>query len=100
LLPSLDPINIHRLNLVQGGESKVNIALHFTDVKLSGLSKAKAYKANGFNEVSKMDYVDIRLKIPKLSIDGPYHSKGTILVLPIQGNGTSHLSLGNKFFMI
>lgn len=75
----------------------MNIALHFTDVKLGGLSKAKVYKANGFNEISKMDYVDIRLKIPKFTIDGPYTSKGRILVLPIQGNGTSHLSLGNLF---
>lgn len=94
LLPSLDPIHIQRMNLVQGPESKVNIALNFMNIKMRGLSKAKLYKASGFNEPSKLDLIDFRFKTPKLMIDGPYSSKGRILVLPIDGKGISHMHLG------
>lgn len=88
------------MNLVQGPESKVNIALNFMDIEMSGLSKAKVYKASGFNEPSKLDFIDFRFKTPRLVIDGPYRSKGRILVLPIIGNGTSHMQLGMlRFFM-
>lgn len=82
------------MNLVQGPESKVNIALNFTNIQMRGLSKAKVYKASGFNEPSKLDIIDFRFKTPKLMIDGPYTSKGRILVLPIVGNGISHMQLG------
>lgn len=94
LLPSLDPIHISRLSLVQGAEKKVNINLNFMDIDMSGLKNAIAYKASGFNEISKLDYVDIRFKIPKLTIDGPYKSSGRILVLPIVGDGICHMELG------
>lgn len=100
LLPSLDPIHIQRLNLVQGPESKVNINLNFMNILLGGISKAKVYKVSGFNEVSKLDYIDIRFKTPKLTIDGPYKSNGRILVLPIVGNGISHMELENMFFLM
>lgn len=61
---------------------------------MSGLKNAVVYKANGFNEISKLNFVDIRFKMPKLTIDGPYKSNGRILVLPIVGDGISHMELG------
>lgn len=82
------------MNLVQGPESKVNIVLNFMNIEMRGISKAKVYKASGFNEPSKLNMIDFRFKTPKLMIDGPYTSKGRILVLPIVGNGTSHMDLG------
>lgn len=82
------------MNLLQGADSKVNIALYFNDIDLFGLSKAKVYKASGFNEISKLNTIDIRFSTPQLMIVGPYKANGRILVLPIKGNGTSHIILG------
>lgn len=67
------------------------------DIKLGGISKAQVYKASGFNEISKLNHIDIRFKTPKLTIDGPYKSDGRILLLPIVGEGIAHLELGNFF---
>jgi hypothetical protein len=82
------------MNLVQGPESKVNIEVNFMNIEMSGLSKAIFYKASGFSEPSKLNSIDIRFKTPKLMINGPYRSKGRILVLPIIGNGTCNMQLG------
>lgn len=81
---------------MQGAEKKVNINLNFMDIDLSGIKNAIVYKASGFNEISKLDYIDIRFKLPKLTIDGPYKSSGRILILPIVGNGLCHMTLGKN----
>ena len=81
------------MSIIQGAESPINIVLDFKDVSLGGLSKATAYKASGFrkNDVLKLD---IRFKSPVLTLSGPYKINGRVLVLPIQGNGLSNITLG------
>lgn len=86
------------MNLIQGPESKVSITLNFMDIEMRGLSKAIVYKASGFNEPSKLNFIDFRFKTPKLMIDGPYSAKGLIIILPLNGNGTSHMHLGMSKF--
>lgn len=83
------------MEIVQGGDSPVNIVLHFKDVDFTGVSKAKAYKARGFNENPEGDKLDIRFKAPQISIIGPYSINGKILILPIQGKGKSNLTMDN-----
>jgi hypothetical protein len=93
-LPSLDPIKIDRLDLERDEKSPVNIKLNFKNINLSGFSQAKVYKLNGFRKNPNGDKIEIRLKTPRLTITGPYKSQGKILLLPINGEGNSNLTLG------
>lgn len=95
-LPSLDPLNIKALDLVQGSKSPVNIVMNLRNVTFSGLSKAKAYKASGFSENPQGAKLDIRFKAPKIAIIGPYKAFGKVLVLPIQGDGIGNMTLGKN----
>lgn len=96
LLPSLDPLRINKMNLIQGGDNKVNIALYFNDIDFMGLSKAKVYKVAGFNEPSKLDFIEIRFVTPAFTLVGPYKSSGRILLLPINGHGITNIMLGKR----
>jgi hypothetical protein len=84
------------MNILQGAESRVNIALYFSNIDMFGLSKAKVYKAAGFNRPSELDVVDIRFKTPSLMIVGPYKASGRILLLPLSGQGKSSMILGTQ----
>jgi Haemolymph juvenile hormone binding protein (JHBP) len=99
-LPVLDPLKIDRLDLIRDEKSPVNIKLNFRDIELTGISKAKVYKLSGFNRNSQSDKVDFRFKMPQLQITGPYKSFGKILLLPIQGDGTSNMTLGEPFILL
>lgn len=43
LIP-LDPLQIPRIHIVQGGDSPVNVVLTYTNNTLTGLSDCKFYK--------------------------------------------------------
>ncbi|KAG5681946.1 hypothetical protein PVAND_011347 [Polypedilum vanderplanki] len=101
LLPTLDPLHINKMSLVQGAESsRVKIALHFNNIDMLGLSKAEVYKASGFNKASDLDMIEIRFKTPKLMIVGPYKANGRIVLLPLIGAGYSTLMLENVHFLM
>lgn len=93
-MPSLDPLRIDKIDLVQGGKSPVNIALNFRNISFVGLAQAKVYKVGGFNRNPQGDKLDIRFRTPKVSILGPYKILGRVLVLPIQGDGMCNMTLG------
>lgn len=93
-LPSLDPLYIQAIDLVQGNKSPVNIVMNFRNITFSGLSKAKVYKASGFTANPQGAKIDIRFKTPKIAIIGPYKCVGRVLVLPIQGDGIGNMTLG------
>lgn len=99
LLPSLDPLHIRKLNLVQGSGHRVNIELYFNEIDILGLSNATAYKASGFDQVPS-EFVDFRFLIPMLMIKGPYKVNGQILFLPLNGRGESQLILGMTSFLL
>ena len=99
MLPSLDPLHIRKLNLLQGSGHRVNIELYFNEIDLLGLSNATAYKASGFDQVPS-EFVDFRFMIPMLMIQGPYKVNGQISFLPLNGRGVSQLILGMIFLII
>lgn len=99
MLPSLDPLHIRKLNLVQGSGHRVNIELYFNEIDILGLSNATAYKASGFDQVPS-EFVDFRFMIPMLMIKGPYKVNGQILFLPLNGRGESQLILGMTSFLL
>ena len=82
------------MQIKQGGDSPINIVLDFNNIIISGMSKAVAYKATGFSKNVAGDKVVLRMKAPSLSVHGPYKINGKVLILPIQGDGKSNLTIG------
>uniref|UniRef100_U5ETV6 Putative hemolymph juvenile hormone binding protein n=1 Tax=Corethrella appendiculata TaxID=1370023 RepID=U5ETV6_9DIPT len=92
-LKSLDPLKIEKMDIVQGGDSPVNIVLNFTNVDFNGLRKAKVHSISGF--VSNPKKMEVRLKAPVLSLIGNYKINGRVLILPIAGVGKSNMTMEN-----
>lgn len=83
------------MQIKQGGDSPINIVLDFNNIIISGIAKTVAYKATGFSKTITGDKVVLRMKSPSLSVHGPYKINGKVLILPIQGDGQSNLTIGN-----
>lgn len=94
-LPSFDPLKIKKMNIVQGGQSSVQIDLKFRNVELVGLSKSKVYRVSGFKRDPQGNKLQIDFKTPLGTIVGPYVINGQILILPIVGDGNVTLNLIN-----
>ncbi|XP_055634735.1 protein takeout-like [Toxorhynchites rutilus septentrionalis] len=92
-LVALDPLKIEKMDIVQGGEGPINIVLNFKNVDLTGLSKSTIKKASGFTaDPTKMD---LQFLVPVASLVGGYKIKGKVLILPIQGDGKSNMTMEN-----
>lgn len=61
--------------------------------------KIFSHSNRGFNEKPDGKY-EIRLKGPRAELVGPYRVNGRILILPIQGDGISNITLGEWFLAI
>lgn len=94
LIP-LDPLKIDKMDIVQGGNSPVNIVLNFRDVDFLGLSRAKVKSVKGFDPDFHNKKIEIKILFPSASLLGDYKVNGRVLVLPIQGQGKSNLTLTN-----
>lgn len=94
-LPSIDPLKIAKMDVVQGGNGPVQIDLKFRKVELLGLSKAKVYKISGFKKDPENNKLEMRFKTPLGTLVGPYVINGRMLILPIIGNGNVTLNLEN-----
>lgn len=121
LIP-VDPLHIPSISIKQGAESPVNIELKFTDVDLIGLSNCRFQKLKQVDRtnrslkiVGKLEWkinifwnysgfqanpagkYYLNVKGPVLYLVGPYKISGRVLVLPIQGEGKSNITLRNEF---
>lgn len=94
-LVPFDPLKIDKMDIVQGGNSPVNIVLNFKDVDFLGLSRAQVMSVKGFEPDFHNKKIEIRIKVPLASLLGDYKVSGRVLVLPIQGEGKSNLTLTN-----
>lgn len=92
-LVALDPLKIAKMDIVQGKDSPINVVLNFKDVDLTGLSQATVNKANGFN--ANPTKMELSLQAPVASLVGGYKINGKVLVLPIQGEGKSNMTMEN-----
>ncbi|XP_053692816.1 protein takeout-like isoform X1 [Sabethes cyaneus] len=91
-LVSLDPLIIEKMDIVQG-DGPINIVLNFKNVELTGLSQSVIKKANGFTaDPTKMD---LGILVPVASLIGGYKINGKVLILPIQGEGHSNMTMEN-----
>lgn len=91
-LVQLDPLIIEKMDIVQG-DGPINIELNFKNVELTGLSESTIKKASGFTaEPSQMD---LAILVPVASLVGGYKINGKVLILPIQGQGHSNMTMEN-----
>ncbi|KAJ6635879.1 Protein takeout [Pseudolycoriella hygida] len=91
-LIQVDPLHISQITLKQGSESPVNVELNFKETDLIGLKAHKFYSVKGFQK-DKEGVYEIKLKGPVLYLIGPYKISGRVLILPIQGEGKSNITL-------
>lgn len=91
-LIQIDPLHISEITLKQGSDSPVNIELNFKETDLIGLIAHNIYSMTGFEKDPNGEY-EIKLKGPVLNLIGPYKISGRVLILPIQGEGTSNITL-------
>lgn len=93
-LVSLDPLKIQKMDIVQGGDGPINIVLNFKNVDLTGLSEAVVKKANGFT--ANPTKMELGILVPVTSLVGGYKINGKVLILPIQGEGRSNMTMENN----
>ncbi|KAL1502074.1 hypothetical protein ABEB36_007273 [Hypothenemus hampei] len=88
---SFDPLDIPELYIGEG-KGPVNVAQHFKNVTLHGLTNVKVLK-------SRIDW-DKKIMIseslnPKLRLEAQYTMRGRVLLLPIVGEGPCNITLIN-----
>lgn len=94
-IPSLDPLHINSIDIIQGTSSPINIDLKFKNLDMTGISKAIITKVIGFGPDILTTKYEVYAKVPLISLQGEYRVNGRILVLPIQGVGKSTLNFQN-----
>uniref|UniRef100_A0A182QFP2 Haemolymph juvenile hormone binding protein n=1 Tax=Anopheles farauti TaxID=69004 RepID=A0A182QFP2_9DIPT len=91
-LVPLDPLRIDKMDIIQG-DGPINIVLNFRKVDLLGFSEAQIKKASGFT--ANPTKMDMSLLVPVASLVGGYKINGKVLILPIQGEGASNMTMVN-----
>lgn len=94
-LASLDPLRIDAMDIVQG-DGPVAIVLNFKDVDIYGFKDVIVKKAKGFTETPRV--MEMNLLLPVTSLIGKYKINGKVLILPIQGEGHSNMTMVNCDF--
>ncbi|XP_055681534.1 uncharacterized protein LOC129788972 [Lutzomyia longipalpis] len=94
-LPHLDPLKIKNATLVQEGRGAINFVLQFRDFDFIGYRDSKILDARGWPENFDGTIAEMSVKAPKFTLIGPYTINGNLLLLPIQGSGTSNVTLNN-----
>ena len=94
-IPSIDPLSIEKMDIVQHGNASVQMNLRFRKSNLYGLANAKVHKFTGFQENPDKNILEMGLKTPLGTLAGKYDIDGKILILPITGRGNFTLNLEN-----
>ncbi|XP_066144442.1 protein takeout-like [Euwallacea fornicatus] len=90
-LGSLEPLDIPSLDIGEG-RGAVNVAQHFKNVKLHGLTNVKIYRS--MIDWDKKTIITDSLS-PSLRLEGEYAMNGRVLLLPVMGQGTCNITLEN-----
>ncbi|KAJ8985208.1 hypothetical protein NQ317_018237, partial [Molorchus minor] len=90
-LKRFEPLDIPELIIGQG-KGPVNVAQHFKDVKLHGLTESKVLEASIDNDKHILAAKSIT---PELRLEAHYTMKGRILLLPVVGDGPCNVTLLN-----
>ncbi|XP_066255637.1 protein takeout-like [Euwallacea similis] len=90
-LGSLEPLDIPALDIGEG-RGAVNVAQHFKNVKLYGLTNAKILRS--MIDWEKKIMITDSLS-PSLRMEAEYAMKGRVLLLPVVGQGACNITLQN-----
>uniref|UniRef100_A0A1B0EV46 Uncharacterized protein n=1 Tax=Lutzomyia longipalpis TaxID=7200 RepID=A0A1B0EV46_LUTLO len=88
-------LKIKNATLVQEGRGAINFVLQFRDFDFIGYRDSKILDARGWPENFDGTIAEMSVKAPKFTLIGPYTINGNLLLLPIQGSGTSNVTLNN-----
>jgi hypothetical protein len=91
LIP-FDPLHLDKVEIIQGKDGPIHLAINVKNANLFGISKAKCYYAAGFTENPKD--MTFKAKIPKLTFLGDYKGNGQILIIPFRGSGKINVTYG------
>lgn len=86
-IPPFDPLSVEKLAIEQDGNSAVNVKLFFRDIAYEGFSKAKFLRIKTTDSKLNFD-----VQVPIVSQTGQYKITGSVLILPITGNGLSNMT--------
>lgn len=82
-LVPFDPLFAKKLLITQGAADRpIRLDLEVRDFQILGLKNGKFYKLSGFTENPEGNKLDLRIKIPLLTLVGPYTGNGKILIFP------------------
>lgn len=100
-LASIDPMYVETLKIVQNRQNAIDVELIFNKNKLYGLKSSKIIKASGFDKNPDGKNMEFVAEMPVLTIISNYRMKGQALLVPIEGNGRSNITLGESlhFFL-
>uniref|UniRef100_A0A1L8DQC8 Putative hemolymph juvenile hormone binding protein n=1 Tax=Nyssomyia neivai TaxID=330878 RepID=A0A1L8DQC8_9DIPT len=99
LIP-IDPLHINEIKITQQRESPVNINLVLSNTDIIGLQNVVVTKVKGFEKDPTNVVFEADAKLKQILLLGRYKIDGRVLILPIQGNGKSNLTLDNLTFKL
>uniref|UniRef100_A0A1B0CZX6 Uncharacterized protein n=1 Tax=Phlebotomus papatasi TaxID=29031 RepID=A0A1B0CZX6_PHLPP len=99
LLP-IDPLHVNEIKITQEHESPVNINLVLSNTDIIGLRNVEVTKVKGFEKDPTNVLFEAEAALKQVALLGRYKIDGRVLILPIQGNGKSNLTLDNLTFKI
>ncbi|XP_055679537.1 protein takeout-like [Lutzomyia longipalpis] len=99
LIP-IDPLHINEIKITQERESPVNINLVLSNTDIIGLRNVVVTRVKGFEKDPTNVVFEAEAKLKQIALLGHYKIDGRVLILPIQGNGKSNLTLDNLTFKL
>ncbi|CAH1382508.1 hypothetical protein MTP99_006476 [Tenebrio molitor] len=86
-LPSLDPLEIPAMSIAPG-PGVLHYQQNYTNMKLAGFTDIACESVKMSFEMARMT---MRCSTPQIRVDTEYFFNGTIMVLPLYGNGTGSI---------
>lgn len=87
---------VETLKIIQNRQNAIDVELVFNKNKLYGLKAATIVKASGFDKNPDGKNMEFVAEMPVLHIISNYRMKGQALLVPIEGNGRSNITLSKS----
>lgn len=93
----IDPLQLNKLEIVRDDSAgPISLNIDLFNVSISGYSKMKCNNLNGFSPNASEVQLKFFGSIPRMNIQGHYVATGSILILPIVGNGAANITLSKS----
>lgn len=75
-LSSIDPVNVGKVDIIQGPESPVNVKLQFRNLQILGLKDATVQSVKGFSKNFDGVLHEFKATVPRIEMIGDYTING------------------------